>query len=75
MTRWWGGGHGNAQKVVMPIDYPMAVMPSWLTAASRAVKDFKGKKCGFNPLSPSDFLLSYASRPTAMTDKDIVPLA
>jgi NitT/TauT family transport system substrate-binding protein len=39
------------------------------------VKDFKGKKVGFNPLSPSDFLLSYALKTNGMTDKDIVPVS
>jgi len=35
------------------------------------VADFKGKKIGFNPLSPSDFLLSYALKKTGLSDKDI----
>jgi len=35
------------------------------------VADFKGKKIAFNPLSPSDFLLSYALQTSGLSDKDI----
>ena len=40
----------------------------------KKVTDFKGKKVGYNPLSPSDFLLSYALKVNKMTEKDIVPV-
>jgi NitT/TauT family transport system substrate-binding protein len=42
--------------------------------AITSVADFKGKKVGFNPLSPSDFLLAYALKVNGLTDKDIKPI-
>src|ERR1700710_460577 len=51
---------GMAQKVVMPIDYSNGGDAIVATKAITKVSEFKGKKIGFNPLSPSDFLLSYA---------------
>ncbi len=62
---------GNAQKVVMPIDYSNGGDAIVADGSIKTVKDFKGKKVGFNPLSPSDFLLSYALKTNGLTDKDI----
>ncbi len=62
---------GQAQKVVMPIDYSNGGDAIVATKAITKVSDFKGKKIGFNPLSPSDFLLSYALKTAGLTDKDI----
>lgn len=62
---------GKMQKVVMPIDYSNGGDAIVADASIKTVKDFKGKKIGFNPLSPSDFLLSYALKSNGMTDKDI----
>ena len=39
------------------------------------VADFKGKKIGYNPLSPSDFLLSYALKTVNLSEKDITPVS
>lgn len=65
---------GLPQRVVMPIDYSNG--GDAIVAAKNITKisDFKGKKIGFNPLSPSDFLLSYALKTNGMTDKDISPV-
>jgi NitT/TauT family transport system substrate-binding protein len=63
---------GKAQKVVMPIDYSNGGDAIVADSSITKVTDFKGKKVGFNPLSPSDFLLSYALKTNGMTDKDIV---
>lgn len=65
---------GMQQKVVMPIDYSNGGDAIVATKAITKVADFKGKKVGFNPLSPSDFLLSYALSSNGLTDKDITPV-
>jgi NitT/TauT family transport system substrate-binding protein len=62
---------GQAQKVVMPIDYSNGGDAIVADKSITKVADFKGKKIGFNPLSPSDFLLSYALKKTGLSDKDI----
>jgi NitT/TauT family transport system substrate-binding protein len=62
---------GQAQKVVMPIDYSNGGDAIVADKSITKVPDFKGKKIGFNPLSPSDFLLSYALKKTGLSDKDI----
>jgi NitT/TauT family transport system substrate-binding protein len=65
---------GQSQKVVMPIDYSNGGDAIVADKSITKIADFKGKKVGFNPLSPSDFLLSYALKTAGMTDKDIVPV-
>jgi NitT/TauT family transport system substrate-binding protein len=62
---------GMAHKVVMPIDYSNGGDAIVTTAAITKVSEFKGKKIGFNPLSPSDFLLSYALQKNGVAEKDI----
>jgi NitT/TauT family transport system substrate-binding protein len=62
---------GKAVKVVMPIDYSNGGDAIVATTAITKITDFKGKKVGYNPLSPSDFLLAYALKKNGMTDKDI----
>ena len=62
---------GQAQKVVMPIDYSNGGDAIVADKTITKLADFKGKKVGFNPLSPSDFLLSYALSTVKLTDKDI----
>jgi NitT/TauT family transport system substrate-binding protein len=66
---------GKAQKVVMPIDYSNGGDAIVADGSIAKVTDFKGKKIGFNPLSPSDFLLSYALKVNGLTDKDITPVS
>lgn len=65
---------GQAQKVVMPIDYSNGGDAIVADKSIAKVADFKGKKIGFNPLSPSDFLLSYALKTAGLSDKDITPV-
>ena len=65
---------GIKQKVVMPIDYSNGGDAIVATKEITKVADFKGRKIGFNPLSPSDFLLSYALSTAGLTDKDITPV-
>lgn len=65
---------GLPQKVVMPIDYSNGGDAIVSAKSLTKVSDFKGKKIGFNPLSPSDFLLSYALKSNGLTDKDITPV-
>ena len=62
---------GQAQKVVMPIDYSNGGDAIVADSSITKLADFKGKKIGFNPLSPSDFLLSYALTTAKLSDKDI----
>jgi NitT/TauT family transport system substrate-binding protein len=66
---------GLPQKVVMPIDYSNGgdaiVGPKNITNISQ----LKGQKIGYNPLSPSDFLLSYALKKNGLTEKDIIPVS
>ncbi|MBL0944331.1 MAG: ABC transporter substrate-binding protein [Hydrogenophaga sp.] len=66
---------GKAMKVVMPIDYSNGGDAIVADASIKSVKDFKGKKVGYNPLSPSDFLLSYALKINGMGEKDISPVS
>ncbi len=66
---------GRAQKVVMPIDYSNGGDAIVADKSITKVADFKGKKIGFNPLSPSDFLLSYALKTAGLSDKDISPIS
>lgn len=65
---------GQKQKVVMPIDYSNGGDAIVADKSITKVADFKGKKIGFNPLSPSDFLLSYALKTAGLSDKDITPI-
>ncbi len=65
---------GLAHKVVMPIDFSNGGDAIVAEKSITSVADFKGKKVGFNPLSPSDFLLAYALKTHGLTDKDIQPV-
>ncbi|MFN7445535.1 MAG: ABC transporter substrate-binding protein, partial [Curvibacter sp.] len=66
---------GQMQKVVMPIDYSNGGDAIVADMSIKSVKDFKGKKIGYNPLSPSDFLLSYALKTAGLSEKDITPVS
>ena len=66
---------GKAMKVVMPIDYSNGGDAIVADGSIKSIKDFKGKKIGYNPLSPSDFLLSYALKLNGLTEKDISPVS
>jgi NitT/TauT family transport system substrate-binding protein len=65
---------GLGQKVVMPIDYSNGGDAIVAAKNITKVSEFKGKKVGFNPLSPSDFLLSYALKSNGLSEKDITPV-
>lgn len=66
---------GRMQKVVMPIDYSNGGDAIVSDMSITKVADLKGKKVGYNPLSPSDFLLSYALKANGMTDKDVTSIS
>lgn len=66
---------GRAMKVVMPIDYSNGGDAIVADSSIAKVADFKGKKIGYNPLSPSDFLLSYALKTVNLSEKDISPVS
>lgn len=65
---------GLKHRVVMPIDFSNGGDAIVADKSITSVAEFKGRKVGFNPLSPSDFLLAYALKSNGMTDKDIVPV-
>jgi NitT/TauT family transport system substrate-binding protein len=65
---------GQPQKVVMPIDYSNGGDAIVTNSSIMTVADFKGKKIGFNPLSPSDVLLSYALKKSGLSNKDITAI-
>jgi NitT/TauT family transport system substrate-binding protein len=65
---------GQKMRVVMPIDYSNGGDAIVADGTIKSVKDFKGKKIGYNPLSPSDFLLSYALKINGLGEKDISPV-
>ncbi len=58
-------------KVVMPVDYSVGGDAIVASGKIRAVKDLKGRKVAFQPLSPSDFLLSYSLTQAGLSEKDI----
>jgi NitT/TauT family transport system substrate-binding protein len=65
---------GLKHQVVMPIDFSNGGDAIVADKSVNSVADFKGKKVGFNPLSPSDFLLAYALKSNGLSDKDISPV-
>jgi NitT/TauT family transport system substrate-binding protein len=65
---------GLKHKVVMPIDFSNGGDAIVADKSITSVAGFKGQKVGFNPLSPSDFLLAYALKSNGMTEKDIQPI-
>jgi NitT/TauT family transport system substrate-binding protein len=67
-------GKGSTMKVVMPIDYSNGGDAIVATKDITSIAQFKGQKIAFNPLSPSDFLLSYALQTHKLTEKDIQPI-
>lgn len=67
-------GNGKKMKVVMPIDYSSGGDAIVTDMSIKSIADFKGKKVGFAPLSPSDFLLTYALSKNGMSEKDVIPV-
>lgn len=66
---------GVKHKVVMPIDYSNGGDAIVVASSINKLSELKGKKVGFNPLSPSDFLLSYALKSNNLAEKDITPVS
>jgi NitT/TauT family transport system substrate-binding protein len=61
-------------KVVLPVDYSAGGDAILAAANIAAVKDIKGHKVAYAPLSPSDFLLGYALEKNGLSPKDITPV-
>ncbi len=66
---------GINHKVVLPIDYSNGGDAIVVANNISKISEFKGKKVGFNPLSPSDFLLAYALKNNGLSEKDITPVS
>ncbi len=66
---------GINHKVVLPIDYSNGGDAIVVANGISKISEFKGKKIGFNPLSPSDFLLTYALKQNGLAEKDIMPVS
>jgi NitT/TauT family transport system substrate-binding protein len=65
---------GSSMRVVSPVDYSNGGDAIVATNDITSIKQFKGQKIAFNPLSPSDFLLSYALQSNGMSEKDVKPV-
>ncbi|MCA3141494.1 MAG: ABC transporter substrate-binding protein [Betaproteobacteria bacterium] len=65
---------GSTMRVVQPIDYSNGGDAIVAAVDVKSVKDLKGQKVAFNPLSPSDFLLSYALQSNGLSEKDVKPV-
>ena len=65
---------GLKHRVVMPIDFSNGGDAIVAEKSINSIADFKGKPVGYNPLSPSDFLLAYALQTNGMSEKDIRPV-
>jgi NitT/TauT family transport system substrate-binding protein len=65
---------GSSMRVVMPIDYSNGGDAIVATTDITSVAMLKGQKIAYNPLSPSDFLLSYALQTQKLSEKDVKPV-
>lgn len=65
---------GQKLKVVMPIDYSNGGDAVLADKTINKITDLKGKKVAYAPLSPSDFLISYALKVNGMSTDDIKPI-
>jgi NitT/TauT family transport system substrate-binding protein len=61
-------------KVVMPVDYSVGGDAIVASAAIHSVRDLKGRRVAFQPLSPSDFLLGYALAQVGLSQRDVRPI-
>ena len=61
-------------KVIMPVDYSVGGDAVLASAAVHTVRDLKNRRVAFQPLSPSDFLLSYVLAQAGLSEKDIRPV-
>ncbi|TBV12605.1 nitrate ABC transporter substrate-binding protein [Stutzerimonas kirkiae] len=62
---------GHKHKVVMPIDYSNGGDAVVAQKGIASIRELVGKKVGYAPLSPPEFLLSYALKSNGMSEKDI----
>jgi NitT/TauT family transport system substrate-binding protein len=67
-------GQGQVFKVVLPVDYSNGGDAVLAAKPIAKITDLKGKKVAYAPLSPSDFLISYALKANGMSVKDITPV-
>ncbi|MEW5770152.1 MAG: ABC transporter substrate-binding protein [Pseudomonadota bacterium] len=67
-------GQGQVFKVVLPVDYSNGGDAVLAAKPLAKISDLKGKKVAYAPLSPSDFLISYALKVNGMSAKDISPV-
>ena len=67
-------GQGQLFKVVLPVDYSNGGDAVLAAKPIAKITDLKGKKVAYAPLSPSDFLISYALKANGMSVKDISPV-
>jgi NitT/TauT family transport system substrate-binding protein len=58
-------------KVIMPIDYSTGGDAILASNAVQSVRDLKGRRIAFQPVSPSDFLLGYALAQVGLTERDV----
>lgn len=65
---------GLKHRVVMPIDFSDGGDAIVADKSITSIADFRGKQVGYNPLSPSDFLLAYALQTHDMSEADIRPV-
>ena len=61
-------------KVVQPIDYSAGADAIVADDSISSIKQVKGLKIAYAPLSPSDFLLGYALSHNGMSEADITPV-
>lgn len=66
---------GLTLQVVMPIDYSNGADAIVAKTDITKISQFKGQKIGYNPLSPSDFLLTYALMQNGLGEKDITSIS
>jgi NitT/TauT family transport system substrate-binding protein len=61
-------------KVVMPVDYSVGGDAVLASSAIHTVRDLRGRRVAFQPLSPSDFLLGYVLAGVGLSEKDVRPI-
>lgn len=61
-------------KAVLAVDYSAGGDAILAVNGIASIKDIKGHKVAYGPLSPSDFLLGYALEKNGLTQKDIIPI-
>jgi NitT/TauT family transport system substrate-binding protein len=65
---------GHKHKAVMPIDFSNGGDAIVTDVSITSIEQLKGKKVGVAPLSPPEFLLTYALQSKGLTHADIKPI-